>query len=242
MIEIKNLNKSFNDLHVLKNINAKINDNEIVAIIGPSGSGKSTLLRSINLLEKPESGEIIYNNQDVLKYSVSDINKYRSEVGMVFQQFNLFNNKTIMDNLTLAPVLLKILSKEAADAKAIQLLKRIDLYDKKDVYPSTLSGGQKQRIAIIRALCNNPKVLLFDEVTSALDPEMVKEVLDLIKDLTKENMTMVLVTHEMNFAKEVADKVWFMDEGYIKEVGSPKEIFENPKDIRLKNFLDKNTI
>lgn len=239
MIEVKNLNKSFGSLRVLKDINLSVADGEVIAIIGPSGSGKSTLLRSLNLLEKADSGEILYGNDNILAYNSKQVNKYRSEVGMVFQQFNLFNNKTIIDNLTLAPLLTQAADKVAIIKKAEALLKRIDLEDKKTVFPATLSGGQKQRVAIVRALCNDPKVLLFDEPTSALDPEMVKEVLDLISDLVVENITMILVTHEMNFAREVADKIVFMDEGEIIEVGSPAAIFNNPKSVRLQKFLAK---
>ena len=253
MIEVKNLKKSFKNQEVLKGINAKINDGDLIAIVGPSGSGKSTFLRTLNLLEVPTSGEILFDGEDVVglknppsflskirnKESVRDVNEHRAKVGMVFQHFNLFNHKTILENIILAPTELGIMTKDEAIKKAEGLLERIDLIDKKHDYPSTLSGGQKQRIAIIRALCMNPKVMLFDEPTSALDPEMVGEVLDLIKDLSDENITMVIVTHEMNFAREVASEVWFMDEGIIKEKGSPNEIFENPKNERLIKFLEK---
>lgn len=257
MIEIKNLKKEFGDNLVLKGVNAKINDGEMLAIVGPSGSGKSTFLRTLNLLETPTSGEIYFNNKNIVEFKnpvskwkqslykilkkelPEDINLHRAEVGMVFQHFNLFNHKTILDNIILAPVNLGIMSEKDAVIKAEGLLKRIGLLDKKDDYPSTLSGGQKQRIAIVRALCMNPSVLLFDEPTSALDPEMVGEVLDLIKDLAKEKITMVIVTHEMNFAREVADTVWFMDQGLIVEKGSPREIFDNPQNKRLQTFLEK---
>ena len=253
MIEVKNLKKCFGDQEVLKGINARINDGDLIAIIGPSGSGKSTFLRTLNLLEVPTSGEILFDGEDVVglknpsswfskirnKKVVRDINDHRTKVGMVFQHFNLFNHKTILENIILAPTELGIMTKDEAIKRGEMLLERIGLIDKKHDYPSTLSGGQKQRVAIIRALCMNPKVMLFDEPTSALDPEMVGEVLDLIKDLSNENITMVIVTHEMNFAKEVASEVWFMDEGIIKEKGSPNEIFENPKNERLIKFLEK---
>lgn len=257
MIEVKKLNKYFGEQHVLKDVDAEIQDGDMITIVGPSGSGKSTFLRTLNLLEFPSNGDIIFDGESIIdmknppsklgkfirkalkKEPIKDINMHRAKVGMVFQHFNLFNHKTILENITLAPVELGVLSQEEANQKAEDLLTRIGLIDKKDDYPSTLSGGQKQRVAIVRALCMNPKVLLFDEPTSALDPEMVGEVLDLIKDLSKENITMVIVTHEMNFAKEVASEVWFMDEGEIKEVGTPTEIFDNPKDQRLKNFLAK---
>lgn len=249
MIEIKNLNKYFGEQHVLRDVSTNINEGDLIAIVGPSGSGKSTFLRTLNLLEFPSSGSIIYQGEDILnvkdkkglfkKDKGYDVNKYRAKVGMVFQHFNLFNHKTILENIILAPIELGLMSKEEANIKAENLLKRIGLLDKKNQYPSTLSGGQKQRVAIVRALCMNPEVLLFDEPTSALDPEMVGEVLDLIKDLSTEHITMIIVTHEMNFAKEIASEVWFMDEGIIKEKGTPSEIFDNPQDERLKNFLAK---
>ena len=254
MIEIKDLHKYFGDNHVLDGVNGKIDDAEMVAIIGPSGSGKSTFLRTLNLLEMPSSGAILFDGTNVAEFKnppsklkqkllkkpfTKDINQHRAKVGMVFQQFNLFNHKTILENITLAPLELGIMNEKEANEKAESLLKRIGLYDKKDDYPSTLSGGQKQRVAIVRALCMNPKVMLFDEPTSALDPEMVGEVLDLIRDLSKEKMTMVIVTHEMNFAKEVADTVWFMDKGVIVEKGTPTEIFDHPQDKRLQDFLAK---
>ncbi len=257
MIEIKDLNKYFGDNHVLRGVNASIKDGEMVAVVGPSGSGKSTFLRTLNLLEFPTSGHIYFNGKDIVelknppskivqfinklrgKSFDKDINLHRAKVGMVFQHFNLFNHKTILDNIILAPIELGIMNTQEATKKAEDLLKRIGLLDKKEAYPSTLSGGQKQRVAIVRALCMNPEVLLFDEPTSALDPEMVGEVLDLIRDLSKEKITMVIVTHEMNFAKEVADTVWFMDSGVITEKGTPTEIFDHPKDPRLQNFLAK---
>ncbi len=238
MIEVINLAKTFEDgVQVLKNITVNIEDGEKVAIIGPSGCGKSTFLRCLNCLEDPTSGQIIFDGVDIADMSV-DINIHRQKMGMVFQQFNLFNNKTILENITLAPLHLKLKTKEEITKEAYELLDAIGLKDKANAYPSTLSGGQKQRIAIVRALAMNPKVLLFDEPTSALDPEMVKEVLELMKTVAKKNITMVIVTHEMEFAKEVADKVIFMDEGVIAEMGTPKEIFENPKHPRLIKFLD----
>ena len=250
MIEVSQLCRTFDDKLVLDHVDATIDAGDVIVIVGPSGSGKSTFLRSLNLLEIPDSGSIMYGGMDITtlvgkqrgffkKRHTMDINQVRSKVGMVFQHFNLFAHKTVLENLMMAPVELGIMSKQEAEAKAVGLLERIGLLEKKDVYPATLSGGQKQRIAIIRALCMNPEVLLFDEPTSALDPEMVGEVLDLIKDLSKENITMVIVTHEMNFAKEVAHEVWFMDEGIIKEKGSPNDVFENPVDERLKSFLSK---
>lgn len=255
MIDVINLTKQFDDLQVLKGINVTINKGDIVAVIGPSGSGKSTFLRCLNCMEDPSGGSIIFNGVDIADMRV-DINVHRRHMGMVFQHFNLFNNKTVLENIMLAPVYLrcKDMKKEVPFAKrkaakaqiiseakeqAMELLRRIGLEDKADVYPSTLSGGQKQRIAIIRSLAMNPDVILFDEPTSALDPEMVGEVLELMKELASEGMTMVVVTHEMGFAKEVANRVIFMDEGVIKEENTPKEFFENPKDPRLVEFLSK---
>lgn len=255
MIDVINLTKQFGELPVLKGINVKINKGDIVAVIGPSGSGKSTFLRCLNCMEDPSGGSIIFNGVDIADMRV-DINVHRRHMGMVFQHFNLFNNKTVLENIMLAPVYLrcKDMKKEVpfgkrkaakaqiiseAKEQAMELLKRIGLEDKADVYPSTLSGGQKQRIAIIRSLAMNPDVILFDEPTSALDPEMVGEVLELMKQLASEGMTMVVVTHEMGFAKEVANRVIFMDEGVIKEENTPKEFFENPKDPRLVEFLSK---
>lgn len=238
MIEVINLCKSFGDLKVLNNITETINEGEKVVIIGPSGSGKSTFLRCLNCMEDPTSGSIIFEGEDLADMKV-DINKHRQSIGMVFQQFNLFNNKTVLENITLAPVLLKKMTPEQAKEKGLELLRRVGLEDKATVYPSTLSGGQKQRAAIVRALAMNPKVMLFDEPTSALDPEMVGEVLDVMKQLAKEGMTMVVVTHEMGFAREVADRILFMDGGVIAEQGTPEEVFGNPQHPRTKEFLSK---
>lgn len=239
MLKVENLKKSFGDLEVLKSINLTVENNDIIAIIGPSGSGKSTFLRCLNLLEEPSAGDILFEGEKINGANV-DINKIREEIGMVFQSFNLFSNMTILENLITAPVLRKKMTKEEAEKKALELLKRIGLEDKKDSYPRQLSGGQKQRIAIIRASMMSPKLLLFDEPTSALDPEMVGEVLDLMKSLAKEGMTMVVVTHEMGFAKEVANKVILMDGGVVvEESDNPKEFFDNPKEERSKQFLSK---
>lgn len=238
MIKIKNIKKKFGKNEVLKGIDLNINKGEIVVILGPSGSGKSTLLRCINKLEDPNNGEIIFNNENILDKK-SDINKVRQNIGMVFQNFNLFPNMTVIDNITLAPIKVKKTDKEEAKKDALYLLDRVGLIDKQDEYPQNLSGGQKQRIAIARALAMKPDVMLFDEPTSALDPEMVKEVLDVMTELANEGMTMVVVTHEIGFAKEIATKVVFMDEGYILEEGCPKEVFNNPKNLRTKQFLDK---
>lgn len=273
ILSVKDLTKSFGDVQVLKGIDLDVHKGEVIAIIGPSGCGKSTFLRCLNCMEDPSSGVIMFDDVDIADVKV-DINVHRRKIGMIFQQFNLFNNKTVLKNITLAPVHIKTseakknrlknffisvgnLFKKAENKKplytvekrkdivadenekAVKLLERVGLEDKKDVYPSTLSGGQKQRIAIVRALAMNPKVMLFDEPTSALDPEMVGEVLDLIKEIARDGMTMVVVTHEMGFAKEVATRVIFMDDGVIKEENSPKEFFENPKDERLKDFLSK---
>ncbi len=238
MIDVKNLTKSFGDLQVLKGVSEHINKGERVVLIGPSGSGKSTFLRCLNLLETPTSGEIIFEGQPITD-DKCDINKIRQKMGMVFQHFNLFPNMTILKNITLAPVRTGLMNKEQAEKEARELLKRVGLEDKADSYPAQLSGGQKQRIAIVRALCMKPEVMLFDEPTSALDPEMVGEVLDVMKELAKSGMTMVCVTHEMGFAREVADRVLFMDEGKILEEGTPGEIFTNPKEQRTKDFLNK---
>ncbi len=238
MIEIKNLCKSFGDVHVLKDITETINEGDKVVVIGPSGGGKSTFLRCLNCMEDPTSGSIIFQGEDLADMKV-DINLHRQSIGMVFQQFNLFNNKTVLENITLAPVLLKKMTKEEANARAYELLSRVGLEDKANVYPSTLSGGQKQRVAIVRALAMNPKVMLFDEPTSALDPEMVGEVLEVMKQLAEEGMTMVVVTHEMGFAREVGNRIFFMDGGRITEQGTPEEVFGNPQNARLKEFLSK---
>ena len=239
MIEVKNLTKVFNKTNtVLNDISINIQKGEKVVIIGPSGSGKSTFLRSLNMLEIPTGGEIWFEGQQINKRKC-DINKVRQKMGMVFQQFNLFPHFTILENITFAPVKLKLMTKEEATKRAEELLARINLLDKRDVYPSTLSGGQKQRIAIIRALAMNPDVMLFDEPTSALDPEMVGEVLDLMKELANEGMTMIVVTHEMGFAKEVGNRILFMDEGKIVEEGTPDEFFNNTKTERAKDFLSK---
>ncbi|MFR4780136.1 MAG: amino acid ABC transporter ATP-binding protein [Lachnospiraceae bacterium] len=238
MIKVRNLQKSFGDNHVLNGIDVDIRKGECVCVIDPSGSGKSTFLRCLNLLEKPEEGEIYINGQDIMDPKLN-VDKYRENLGMVFQHFNLFPNMTVKQNITLAPVRLKKWTKEEADTKAIELLRRVGLERKADTYPNKLSGGQKQRVAIARALAMNPEVMLFDEPTSALDPEMVGEVLDVMKSLVKEGMTMVVVTHEMGFAKNVSDRVIFMDQGVIVEDESPRELFENPKHERTKNFLSK---
>ena len=238
MIETKKLEKHFKDLYVLKGIDQKIEKGEKVVIVGPSGSGKSTFLRCLNCMEDPTEGQIIFRGENIADMKV-DINIHRRHMGMVFQHFNLFPHLTIMQNITLAPIKLKLQTKEEAEANAERLLERIGLLDKKDAYPSTLSGGQKQRIAIVRSLAMNPDVMLFDEPTSALDPEMVGEVLDLIKELADDGMTMVIVTHEMAFAKEVATRVLFMDEGQILEENTPDEFFGNPQNERLKEFLSK---
>ncbi len=236
MIDVKNLQISFGNLHVLKDVSINIQKGEKIVIIGPSGSGKSTFLRCLNRLETPDSGHILFNGQDLTDPS-TNLDSCRQHMGMVFQHFNLFPHLTVMENITLAPVTLKLKTKEEAEQEALQLLKRIGLPEKANVYPSTLSGGQKQRIAIVRSLAMHPDVMLFDEPTSALDPEMVGEVLDVMKELAQDGMTMVVVTHEMGFAREVADKVLFMNEGYIEEQGTPEQIFQTPKSERLKQFL-----
>lgn len=238
MIKIKNLEKTYGDLKVLKGISTDIKEGEVISIIGPSGSGKSTFLRCINRLEEPTNGEIDIEGENIVSPKV-DINKIREKVGMVFQHFNLFPHKTVLENITIGPIKLKKTSQEEAEKIAISLLDKVGLADKKDVYPNKLSGGQKQRVAIARALAMNPKIILFDEPTSALDPEMIGEVLEVMKDLAREGMTMIVVTHEMGFARTVANRVFFMDQGIILEDGSPKEIFENPKEERTKEFLDK---
>ncbi|MBR3600683.1 MAG: amino acid ABC transporter ATP-binding protein [Lachnospiraceae bacterium] len=260
MIDVINLTKKFNDLNVLNGISVKIEKGDIICVIGPSGSGKSTFLRCLNCMEDPTGGQIIFNNVDIADTKV-DINIHRRKMGMVFQHFNLFNNKTVIENIMLAPVHVQVKDMKKAKRKklkddpaynttkaeiiknarenAMKLLDRIGLADKADVYPSTLSGGQKQRVAIVRALAMNPDVILFDEPTSALDPEMVGEVLDLMKSLAEDFMTMIIVTHEMGFAREVANKILFIDEGKILESGTPEEFFGNPKHPRLKEFLSK---
>ena len=238
LLEVQGLKKAFGDNKVLDGITTDIRQGEVVAVIGPSGSGKSTFLRSLNLLEVPTGGRILFEGTDITDPKV-DINRHRQKIGMVFQQFNLFPTMTVKENIMLAPVKLKLMSQSEASKKADELLTRVGLPEKADTYPDMLSGGQKQRIAIARALAMNPDVMLFDEPTSALDPEMVGEVLELMKELAQSGMTMVVVTHEMGFAKEVASRVIFIDEGKIQEENSPKEFFENPKNQRLRDFLSK---
>ena len=237
MISVKGLKKDFGDVSVLRGIDYEINKGEKIVIIGPSGSGKSTFLRCLNLLERPTAGSIFLDGEEITN-SKTDINKVRQKMGMVFQHFNLFNNLSILDNITLAPVKLKLMTRDAAEQRAFELLDRVGLKDKAAAFPAQLSGGQKQRIAIVRSLAMNPDVILFDEPTSALDPEMVGEVLNLMKELASEGMTMICVTHEMGFAREVATRVLFMDGGKIAEQGTPDEIFENPKSERLQQFLN----
>ena len=238
MINVENLSKNFGDLKVLKNISTTINKGEIISIIGPSGSGKSTFLRCINKLEEPTEGHIYIDDMDLMDKN-TDINKIRERVGMVFQHFNLFPNMTVLENLTLSPIMVKKESKEEAEKYASYLLEKVGLSDKASSYPTQLSGGQKQRIAIARALAMKPEVILFDEPTSALDPEMIKEVLDVMRDLAKEGMTMLIVTHEMGFARNVGNRILFMDNGEIIEDCSPKDFFENPTNERIKDFLNK---
>ena len=238
MFYVKDLAKSFGDNHVIKNINMHIAPGEKVVIVGPSGSGKSTFLRCLNLLEQPTEGTITFDGQEITAPGV-DVNKVRRRMGMVFQHFNLFANLTVKENIMLAPVQLKLKTKAEAEAEAMRLLKLVNLEEKADSHPSQLSGGQKQRIAIVRSLAMDPEMILFDEPTSALDPEMVGEVLELMKKLADDGMTMVVVTHEMGFAREVATRVVFMDGGYIKEENNPKDFFENPQDPRLQDFLSK---
>jgi polar amino acid transport system ATP-binding protein len=238
MIEIKTLKKSFGKLEVLKDINMEVNEQEVVCVIGPSGSGKSTLLRCMNLLEEPTGGDVFIEENNLTK-AKTNINELRQRLGMVFQQFNLFPHMTVMENITLGPKRLKSKSKEEVSELGKGLLEKVGLVDKADVYPEKLSGGQKQRVAMARALAMEPRIMLFDEPTSALDPEMVGEVLQVMKDLAEEGMTMTIVTHEMGFAKEVADRVIFMDEGSIVEQGTPKELFDNPQNKRTKSFLSK---
>lgn len=238
MIRINNLTKSFGDNHVIKGISTEIEDGEVAVVIGPSGSGKSTFLRCLNRLEEADGGEIIFEGVDINKKD-TNIEKVREDMGMVFQSFNLFPHKTVLENITMAPILVKGEDKSQAEARAVKLLERVGLADKKDAYPNQLSGGQKQRIAIVRALAMNPSVMLFDEPTSALDPEMVGEVLDVMQQLAKEGMTMVVVTHEMGFAREVGDRILFLDEGLLVEEGTPDEVFNHPKEERTQSFLNK---
>ncbi|WP_085522347.1 amino acid ABC transporter ATP-binding protein [Tuberibacillus sp. Marseille-P3662] len=238
MITVHDLHKSFGDFEVLKGINAEVRESEVVCVIGPSGSGKSTFLRCLNLLEDITSGSVEIDGEQLTDES-TDINKLRSEVGMVFQHFNLFPHKTVLENITLAPIKVKALTQDKAKEHALPLLEKVGLSDKADDYPDNLSGGQKQRVAIARALAMNPKVMLFDEPTSALDPELVGDVLEVMKDLAKEGMTMVVVTHEMGFAREVGDRVIFMDEGVIMEENKPEPLFENPQNARTQSFLSK---
>lgn len=237
-ISVKGLRKCFGELEVLKHIDAEVTEKEVLCVIGPSGSGKSTFLRCLNRLESITGGEVVINGVNISDKK-TDINKVRENIGMVFQQFNLFTNLNILDNITLAPTMLKVMTKEEAEKKAYELLERVGLSDKALAYPSQLSGGQKQRCAIARSLAMNPDIMLFDEPTSALDPEMVGEVLDVMKQLARDGMTMIVVTHEMGFAREVADRVIFMDDGYIVEEGTSEEIFGHPKEERTINFLNK---
>lgn len=239
MLEIKNLQKKFGDHEVLKDITAEVNNGQVICVIGPSGSGKSTFLRCLNLLEEPTAGKVFFEGQELTNLKEAQLDVLREKMGMVFQSFNLFPNMTVLDNITLAPIKVKKTDKAEAEKTAKELLARVGLSEKADAYPASLSGGQQQRVAIARALAMNPDLMLFDEPTSALDPEMVGEVLEVMKDLAKSGMTMVVVTHEMGFAKEVADEVWFMDEGYIQEQGTPEEVFDHPTSDRAKSFLAK---
>lgn len=238
MLEVKNVKKSFDKLNVLKGISFNVEKGEVISVIGPSGCGKSTLLRCINMLEKPSSGKIIFEGIDITSKN-TDLPKVREKIGMVFQQFNLFPHLTVLDNIILAPVKLGIMDKDSAIKRAEELLKETSLLDKKDNYPEELSGGQKQRVAIVRSLIMNPDIILFDEPTSALDPEMVKDVLEVIKELADTGMTIVIVTHEMGFAKQISDRVFFMDGGIIAEQGTPEEVFLHPQNARTKEFLSK---
>ena len=238
MITVSNLCKSFGGLEVLKGVNVEIDKGDVICVIGPSGSGKSTFLRCLNLLETPTSGSILFEGDELTDKKI-DLNRHRQKMGMVFQQFNLFPHMTVLDNLTCAPIMLKKTPKAEAEKKAMELLARVGLADRADAWPNQLSGGQKQRVAIVRALCMEPDVMLFDEPTSALDPEMVGEVLDVMKELAKSGMTMVVVTHEIGFAREVASRVLFLDDGVIAEEGTPDEIFGAPKGERLQSFLAK---
>ena len=238
MITVENLSKNFKGMEVLKDISVTINKGDVVCVIGPSGSGKSTFLRCLNMLEKPSAGKILFSGED-LTDPKTNLNLHRQKMGMVFQQFNLFPHMTVLENLTCAPMMLKKVPKEEAEAKAMDLLERVGLADRAGEYPNKLSGGQKQRVAIVRALCMDPEVMLFDEPTSALDPEMVGEVLDVMKTLAKKGLTMVVVTHEMGFAREVSNRVMFLDNGVIAEEGTPEEVFGSPKSERLQSFLAK---
>ena len=238
MIKVENLKKNFKGVDVLKGITTEIRKGDVLCVIGPSGSGKSTFLRCLNLLEKPSGGKIVFDGED-LTDKKTDLNRHRQKMGMVFQQFNLFPHMTVLDNLTCAPLMLKKATREQAEAKAMELLERVGLADRAKSYPNQLSGGQKQRVAIVRALCMEPDVMLFDEPTSALDPEMVGEVLEVMQRLAKQGMTMVVVTHEMGFAREVSNRVMFLDDGVIAEEGTPEDIFTNPKSERLQSFLAK---
>lgn len=238
LLEVKGLQKNFGDLKVLKDVNIKVEEGEVLVLIGPSGSGKSTLLRCLNLLETPTGGDIIFENKSILEKKF-DVKKYRQKVGMCFQRFNLFPFMTVLDNVTFAPKLILKKDKEEAKKVALELLDKVGLKDKADVYPTALSGGQQQRVAIARALAMEPKMMLFDEPTSALDPELVGDVLNVMRDLAKEGMTMVVVTHEMGFARDVADRAIFMDGGYVVEENSPREMFSNPKHERTKAFLSR---
>lgn len=236
LLEIKNLAKNFGDLQVLRDVSVDVEEGEVICIIGPSGSGKSTFLRCLNFLETPSGGSISYDGKDILAKNVNQ-RKIRMEIGMVFQRFNLFPNYTVVENVELSPIRNKKMKKPDARSQAYELLEKVGMRSKADAYPSTLSGGQQQRVAIARALAMKPRIMLFDEPTSALDPELVGDVLNVMKSMAKEGMTMVVVTHEMDFAREVADRVIFMDKGYIVEEGSPKEVFENPKNDRTREFL-----
>lgn len=239
ILEIKNLKKCFGNSEVLKKINGLVLPNEVVCIIGPSGAGKSTLLRCLNLLETPSAGNIIFDGNDLTELSEKQLNILRQKIGMVFQNFNLFSNMTVLENVIIAPMRVKKVSRDVAEKKGLQLLQRIGLSDKANQYPSSLSGGQAQRVAIVRALAMDPEVMLFDEPTSALDPEMVGDVLGVIKDLANSGMTMIIVTHEMRFAREVADKIWVLADGYVQEAGNPNDIFDHPQTKRVQNFLAK---
>lgn len=239
MIEIQNLKKTFGKNEVLKDINEVVNQGQVICVIGPSGSGKSTFLRCLNVLEKPTEGKIIFDGTDLAHISDKELNGLREKMGMVFQSFNLFPNMSVLENIKLAPMKVKGISESEATQKAMELLEKVGLADKANQYPASLSGGQQQRVAIARALAMDPEVMLFDEPTSALDPEMVGEVLKVMQDLAESGMTMVVVTHEMGFAREVADEIWFMADGYVQEIGTPQEVFENPQTKRAQDFLSK---